>query len=141
MLVIEQKIKRKFSKTQRRKTGKEKHINTTIKARRKSTNKENDKTLYSSNGEYEEEGERVKTKTKKMCAIQEYQITQVMSMPHSNSLNLVTLTVREARKGKISFLLDIGATITFIKIGKLKGKTQMHKERMALTNAQLARNN
>lgn len=43
---------------------------------------------------------------------------------------MITLPVREAKNGTMSFLLDTGATLTLIKVGRLKGNTQMKEERM-----------
>ncbi|XP_071574634.1 uncharacterized protein [Temnothorax nylanderi] len=64
----------------------------------------------------------------------EYRVAQVSGKANKNSnLDLVTLPMREATKGKLSFLLDSGAAITFIKVGKLKDKTKIREKKIALT--------
>ncbi|KAL6253474.1 hypothetical protein P5V15_012708 [Pogonomyrmex californicus] len=49
------------------------------------------------------------------------------------TLDLIILPMRQTKKGKTSFLLDTGATLTLIKVGNLKGNTLMREERFALT--------
>jgi len=65
--------------------------------------------------------------------VREHQITQV-TKPYANTgLDLVTLSIKETKRGKTSFLLDTGATLTLVKIGNLKSDTKMRDERIALT--------
>ena len=115
----------------KREVGKERQINTTAKARKKKDNEESEDASFSSSSESDEEEKRKKKKTR---AAREHQITQITSSVQANSsLDLVTLPIREAKRGKINLLLDTGATITLLKVGNLKGETPIRDERMTLT--------
>jgi len=65
--------------------------------------------------------------------VREHQITQMTKSRANIGLDLVMLSINETKKGKTSFLLDTGATLTLVKIGNLKGDTKMRDERIALT--------
>jgi len=99
-------------------------VHTTVKTKKNRREKEEDS--FTSSSEEDE-----KPKKHRMRKVVEYQVTQVISK--ASGLNLVSLPVKETRRGQTNFLLDSGATLTLIKIGKLKGDTQVRKEKMTLT--------
>jgi len=110
----------------KRDEGKGKQVNTTVKVRKNKLHTRSKESFSSSSDEEE------KPKTKTTRAAREHQITQV-TKPHANTgLNLVTLPIKETKKGKTSFLLDTGA-ITLVKIDNLKGNTKVRDESIALT--------
>ena len=62
-----------------------------------------------------------------------YQVTHVKRDAHKDSgLDLVTLSIRETKSGKIDMLFDSGATLSLIKVKNLKGETKIRHERIAL---------
>lgn len=94
------------------------HVNTAVKSRKKKVKIE---TTASSSSEDED-----KPKKNKMRAVKEYQVMGQTYIP--NGLDLITLSIEEDKKGRMSFFLDSGATLL-----ALKGDTPMKKERTALT--------
>lgn len=112
-------------------TKKKTPIHTTTQARKdrsQNNNYDSPASNYSSSEE-EESSKRNKKRT-----VKEYQVTQVIgNTGFKSDLELITLPVRESKKGQVSFLLDSGATLTLIKIGNLNGDTVMREEKMALT--------
>jgi len=107
----------------KRDEGKGKQVNSTIKIRKNKLQTRSEESF--SSGRDEEE----KPKTKTTRAVRMHQITQV-TKPHANTgLDLITLPIRETKKGKTSFLLNTGATLTLVKIDNLKGDTKMRDER------------
>ncbi|KAL6254796.1 hypothetical protein P5V15_014130 [Pogonomyrmex californicus] len=114
----------------RQNNGKGRQINTAVIMKKNKQQKRSDDLSFTSSGDDEEEE---KPRTKITRAVCEHQMTQV-NTPHTNAtLDLITLPMRETKKGKTSFLLDTSATLTLIKVGNLKGNTLMHEERLALT--------
>lgn len=62
-----------------------------------------------------------------------YQVTHVRSTScNAASLHLITLPIREIKSGKINMLYDSGATVSLIKVKHLKGKTEIHKDKITL---------
>jgi len=66
-----------------------------------------------------------------MRAAREHQVTQVTGT--GTGLHFITLPIQETKKGRMSFLLDTGATLTLIKVGHLKGDTLIREKQLALT--------
>jgi len=61
-------------------------------------------------------------------------VTQIKGKSQTKTgLDVVTLPIQETKKGKTSFLLDTGATLTLIKLRNLKNETSIREERMVLT--------
>jgi len=106
---------------------KRRQVNTTI---RKNTLLTKSEESFSSDSS--SDGER-KSKTKITRAAREHQITQVTDSGTATRLHFITLPVEETKKGRMSFLLDTGATLTLIKIGYLKGDTLIRERPLALT--------
>jgi len=75
--------------------------------------------------------EEEKHKTKSTRAAREHQVTQVTDS--GTGLHFITLPIQETKKGRISFLLDTGATLTLIKVGHLKGGTLIREKQLAFT--------
>jgi len=112
----------------KREIEKGKQVNAISKPKTSKSRHDSDDSSFSSSGD--EENRPAKKITR---AVREHQITQVIK-PHANTgLDLVTLPIKETKKGKTSFLLDTAATLTLVKIGNLKGDTKMRDERIALT--------
>jgi len=106
-----------------------KQVNAISKPKTSKSRYESDDSTFSSSGD-EESGSAKKTTR----AIREHQITQV-TKPHANTgLDLVTLPIKEMKKGKTSFLLDTGATLTLVKIGNLKGNNKMRTNSVNWSN-------
>jgi len=66
-------------------------------------------------------------------AAREHQVTQVTGSGTATGLHFITLPIQETKKGRMSFLLDTGATLTLIKVGHLKGDTLIREKQLALT--------
>ncbi|XP_070526497.1 uncharacterized protein [Cardiocondyla obscurior] len=65
--------------------------------------------------------------------VRKHQVSQMMTQEKARGLKFITLPVNEAKQKKITFLLDSGATITIIKVGKLKGNTPLNEHKLTLT--------
>ncbi|XP_036141761.1 uncharacterized protein LOC118645219 [Monomorium pharaonis] len=63
-----------------------------------------------------------------------YRVTHVKHARGSDTgLDMITLPVREAERGKIEFLFDTGSTVSLIKLKTLKGQTKIRDEHIKLT--------
>jgi len=111
----------------KRDIGKGKHVNTTVKVRKSKLPMRSEESFSSSSDEEE------KPKTKATRAAREHQVTQVTDSGTGAGLHFITLPIQETKKGKMSFLLDTGATLTLIKVGHLKGDTLIREKQLALT--------
>ncbi|KAL6264169.1 hypothetical protein P5V15_004249 [Pogonomyrmex californicus] len=87
-----------------------------------------DSALSSSSGE---ESDRPKARVTRMA--RKYQVAEVTRGEARNGLELITLLIKEVKKGKATFLLDTGATLILIKIENFKSETPVHEKRIALT--------
>jgi len=104
-------------------------VNTAVRIRKNKSLTKSEESLSSNSSSDEEE--RRKTKTTR--AAREHQITQVTDSGAATGLHLITLPIQETKKGRMSFLLDTGATLTLIKVGHLKGDTLIREKPLALT--------
>ena len=76
----------------------------------------------------EEEGDKKKT-----ARALEYQITHMRRTPQGSAgLDIITLPIRETKRGQINMLYDSGATISLIKVKHLKGETVIYKDKITL---------
>jgi len=112
----------------KKEANKKSQVNAISKSKTSKSRYESDDSTFSSSGD--EENRSVKKTTR---AVREHQITQITKPRANTGLDLVTLPINETKRGRTSFLLDTGATLTLVKIGNLKGDTKMRDERIALT--------
>ncbi|XP_011684741.1 PREDICTED: uncharacterized protein LOC105448076 [Wasmannia auropunctata] len=81
------------------------------------------------------------TKEKTTRAAREYRVTQMSGKPRiSTGLDLVTLPMQEARKGKVSLLVDTGATLTLMKLKYVKDDTPLREDRMISNGSNRSQN-
>lgn len=78
--------------------------------------------------------EEDKEETKQRRPAVEYHVSHMKHAPRTHTgLDLVTLPMRESKKGKINLLFDTGAAISLIKVKHLKGETLITEDKIALT--------
>ncbi|XP_071580550.1 uncharacterized protein [Temnothorax nylanderi] len=99
-----------------------------LKVRKKKSRETSDESSSSSGSEEDERPRKNKAR-----AAKEYQVSQITGKHNIHTLNLITLPIQEAKKGKTNFLLDSGAILTLIKVGNLKGDTMVREKRLTLT--------
>ncbi|KAL6257776.1 hypothetical protein P5V15_011361 [Pogonomyrmex californicus] len=105
-------------------------INTAVIMRKNKQQRGSDDLSFTSSGDDEEEE---KPRTKITRTVRDHQVTEV-NTPHTNAtLDLITLPMRETKKGKISFLLDTGATLTLIKGNNRESKGKHTNARKAFS--------
>jgi len=101
----------------------------------KKTKKRNENSDSSSSSSEENEEEETSRK-KSLRPAREYKVTQIKGKSQTKTgLDLVILPIQETKRGKTSFLLDTGVTLTLIKLRNLKDETPVREERMVLTGA------
>lgn len=119
--------------TQDKATRRKANVNKTIcynERDKKKNPKRNKKIEDSGASDSDSEGEESTPRTRTAA---EYRVTHIKKKtPIGTGLDFVIIPVRVAERGKINFLFDTGAKISFLKLKFFKGTAQIHEEKIKL---------